>query len=144
MEILKKEMIEYLIIHHSNRFFDCPLFVWLRHRIIRGWNDTGYHFIICNGVISSNGKIFKARSTDYVGAHSYGYNRRSLGICLIGNFDRCSPTFRQYRSLIKLINLLKNEFGISAENVLGHNETVGCLKTCPGKNLSMERIRKLI
>lgn len=144
MEILKKEMVEYIIIHHSNRTFDCPFFVKLRHKFLRGWSDTGYHFIIGNKVITKDGKVYKARSIDYVGAHSYGYNKKSLGICLIGNFDCCTPTFKQYRSLIRLIILLKIKYGILSENVLGHNETSVCIKTCPGNFVPMERIRRLI
>lgn len=137
-------MVEFIIIHHSNRTFDCPLFIKLRHKFIRRWSDTGYHFIIGNKVMIKNGKVYKARPTDYVGAHSYGYNKKSLGICLIGNFDCCTPTFKQYRSLIRLIKFLKEEYKISSENVLGHNETSGCEKTCPGNLVPMERIRKLI
>lgn len=144
MEILKKELVEYIIIHHSNRTLDSPLFIKLRHKFLRGWDDTGYHFIIGNGAITQNGQIYNARSTDYVGAHSYGYNEKSLGICLIGNFDCCTPTFMQYRSLIRLVMFLKTKYEIPSINILGHNETLGCKKTCPGNRVLMERIRKLI
>lgn len=144
MEILREEKVEFLIIHHSNKVVDCPLFIKLRHKLIRGWSDTGYHFIIGNKVVTQDGKVYKGRSTNYVGAHSFGYNKKSLGICLIGNFDSCAPSFKQYRSLIRLIILLKNEYNIPAKKVLGHRETPGCRKTCPGSLIPMERIRRLI
>lgn len=143
MEKLRKEMVEFIIIHHSNRTFDCPFFIKLRHKLLRGWSDTGYHFIIGNG-ITKDGQIYNARPIDYVGAHAYGYNTKSIGICIIGNFDCSTPSFRQYRSLIKLILSLKEEYKIKSENVLGHNETSLCEKTCPGKRISIQRIRKLL
>ncbi len=144
MEELKKEMVEFIIIHHSNRFFDCPFLIKIRHKFLRGWDNTGYHFIIGNGVITKNGRLFKARPIKYVGAHAYGYNRKSIGICLVGNFDNFTPTFKQYRSLIRLILILKEEYKIPIENILGHNETPNCLKSCPGNLVPMQRIRKLL
>lgn len=142
MEQIKKEDVEFIIIHHSNRIIDCPLFIKIRHKYLRGWDDTGYHFIIGNGIFTKNGKIYKGRPTKFVGAHSYGYNQKSIGICLIGDLDQTKPTFRQYRSLIRLIVILKKQFPI--KTILSHNETEGCIKTCPGKLFDITRIRKIL
>lgn len=142
MEKLEKELIEFIIIHHSNKIFDCPFFIKLRHKFIRGWEDTGYHFIIGNGVLTKDGKVYKGRPVNFVGAHAYGYNKISIGICLIGNFDRYKPTFKQYRSLIKLINEIRENY--RAKKVLGHNETEECQKTCPGTLFPLIQLKKLI
>lgn len=143
METINKELIEFIIIHHSATIFDCPFYIKLRHKFLRGWDDIGYHFIIGNGIMSKNGKIYTGRPINFVGAHAHGHNKISIGICLLGNFDKCTPTFKQYRSLIKLIKKLKND-GYLIKKVLNHNETEGCQKTCPGTLFPMTRLRKFL
>lgn len=144
MKILRKESVDYLIIHHSTRMIDSSWLIRLRHRWLRRWEEIGYHYILGNGLISREGEIYKGRPSNYQGAHCYGYNARSLGICLIGNLDRYRPGFRQLRSLVRLLRQLMAEYGISADRVLGHNETEGCQKSCPGVCLAMDRIRKIL
>jgi hypothetical protein len=55
-------------------------------------------------------------------------NRKSIGICLTGNFDGTRPTPEQFSSLVDLIVSLRttNDWEIGF-----HNEY--SLKTCPGK-----------
>lgn len=48
----------------------------------RGWLDIGYH-----SVILPDGTVEPGRPTDAVGAHVRGFNRTSLGVCLIGGVD---------------------------------------------------------
>lgn len=144
MEKIDKKLVEFIIIHHSNKIFDCPFFIKLRHKFLRGWDDTGYHFVIGNGIFSKNGKIYNGRSIDFIGAHSYGYNTKSIGVCLIGNFDKVNPTFKQYASLASLIEILKKDYNIQTKNIINHNETENCLKTCPGKFFSIKRLHQLL
>lgn len=51
------------------------------HMDIRGWNDIGYSF-----GIGGNGKIYTGRNFQVVAAHAPGYNNKSVGICLIGDW----------------------------------------------------------
>jgi len=44
-----------------------------------GWSDIGYHY-----AIDIHGAIIPCRPLERVGAHCYGYNRKSIGICLQG------------------------------------------------------------
>lgn len=140
----KLEKPEYIIIHHSSRLIDHPTFIRLRHRYFRKWEDTGYHFLIGNGYVSKNGKLYTARSIQFVGAHAIGWNRNSIGVCLIGNYDRCTISVKQYRTLFHFLISLSTEFKIPIANILGHNEIEGCIKSCPGKNVSMVKIRKIL
>ena len=41
---------------------------------ITGWDDIGYSFMI-----GGDGSVFEGRGWDRVGAHTYGFNKRSLG-----------------------------------------------------------------
>src|SRR5439155_5557493 len=52
-----------------------------------GWNDIGYNFLV-----DKYGQIFEGRyggvDKNVVGAHSQGFNTGSVGISVIGTFDK--------------------------------------------------------
>lgn len=94
----------------------------------------GYHF-----VIYTNGGIVTGRAQDEIGAHVAGFNRESLGICLIGT-DRFTAS--QWASLGDLVTRLQRQN--PGARVVGHRdlspdqdkdgivEPFEWLKTCPG------------
>jgi hypothetical protein len=62
-------------------------------RAPKGWRDIGYH-----AVIRQNGVLEHGRDITEVGAHAYGYNKHSIGICMVGGLnDKGKPatTFSQ-------------------------------------------------
>lgn len=75
-----------------------------------GWVDIGYHY-----VIRRDGTVDKGRDLDGdgnpendVGAHVYGHNRGTLGICLVGGIDQrgqpdCNFTRHQWAALDALM-----------------------------------------
>lgn len=75
------------------------------------------------------------RPEEETGAHCYGHNKRSIGICLVGRKD-FSP--EQMLSLFAMVRGLRNKFKLEIENVHGHYEFDGN-KTCP--NLDMVQLR---
>ena len=94
----------------------------------RGWSDIGYHY-----VIRRNGIIEDGRPATTTGAHAYGYNVGSIGICMVGGLDfRGKPdanfTFAQYSSLVILIEQLKAKYGMDIE-IFGHRDVAS--KECP-------------
>jgi len=88
----------------------------------RGWKDIGYHY-----VIRRDGTIELGRPVTEVGAHCKGYNKNSIGICLVGGLRRngrfakadANFTFEQYRVLKTLLNDLTEAY--NAE-VKGHRD----------------------
>lgn len=52
----------------------------------RRWNDIAYNFLI-----GCDGNVYEGRGWRVVGAHTYGYNRKSVGISFIGCFMRDKP-----------------------------------------------------
>lgn len=93
-----------------------------------GWLDIGYHY-----VIKRDGTVENGRPAHQQGAHARGYNRHSLGICLIGGKgadgnDERNFTEAQYKSLRELIARLKDEHPI--EDIVGHCD-LDDNKTCP-------------
>lgn len=99
-----------------------------------GWANIGYQYIINNGKIrpdyyldSMNGAIeiglpidgdMRPESSE-IGAHAYGYNSDSIGICLIGK-DHFTPA--QFGTLVDLVTDLMVKFEIQIDYVLGHYE----------------------
>lgn len=93
----------------------------------RGFDDIGYHYII-----KRNGVVDPGRTCDAVGAHCFGHNQRSIGICLIGGMaPDGSPVFNftgnQLTSLNVKLMELRHEY--PSATVHGHNEFSN--KACP-------------
>jgi len=124
MEPLKE--INFIVIHHSQREIDSPRQIRKRH-LERGWEDIGYHYLI-----GKKGKLYRGRSIRFIGAHVLGYNKNSIGICLIGDLDKSIPTRKQLKSLIKFLGKISKKYKIPIENILGHREFPNVTKTCPG------------
>lgn len=96
-----------------------------------GWRDVGYHY-----VIKLDGTLEKGRDIHETGAHAYGYNTNSIGICLAGGVDKFNNpkqnyTANQYYSLKKLLDVLCVTFPNA--DIIGHNDVSN--KACPVFNV---------
>lgn len=101
------------------------------------WENIGYHFFI-----EKDGKLREGRPVNYHGAHCRGYNTKSIGICVAGNFDATLPTKEQEVTLINLLKRLSNEYNIPADKMVNHRK-FNKYKTCPGNKLSDSWARDL-
>jgi hypothetical protein len=134
-----------IVIHHSATPFGGARKFDNDHRA-KGWDELGYHFVIGNGTDTPNGAIeVGSRWTKQKhGAHCKTpdnfYNEHGIGICLVGNFDRQTPTAAQMASLAKLVSFLMSECSIPLGRVYGHGQ---CKPTeCPGRNFSMASLKQ--
>ncbi|CAF1065720.1 unnamed protein product [Rotaria sordida] len=75
------------------------------HMNALGWFDIGYNFIICNDNHDQQ-QIYEGRGWKYIGAHCKGYNSRSLGIGIVGNFTNIK-SMNTFKSLIQC-GIIKN------------------------------------
>jgi hypothetical protein len=114
-----------------------------------GYRDVGYHRIVCNGKphgdwpAGKDGEVQKGRKLDddsvfeedEVGAHARGFNRESIGICVIGNFEETMPTPKQIKALIALCTHLCRQFELKADAIIGHRDVKDNSTNCPGKYL---------
>jgi len=100
-----------------------------------GWH-IGYHY-----VIFGDGEVRKYRHDDEMGAHCYqnDMNRKSIGICMAGNFDVEVPSLQQETSLRNLISKLM-KYGIKELNY--HRDFAP--KSCPGTKISKDYITKIL
>ena len=69
-------------------------------------------------------------------------NFKSIGICLVGDFDKQKPTPAQMEALERLCRDIMERHKIPASRVLGHGEVKGAATNCPGKNFDMAEFRK--
>lgn len=116
----------------------------------RGWEDIGYHF-----VIRKNGDLETGRSLEYQGAHAYGINSQSIGVCCSGDGDSQPFTPEQVDSLLALALKLHGTYKIQPADLIGHREINALIsrgivapkyvtsKSCPGRLVYMPRLRKL-
>lgn len=86
----------------------------------RKWNGIGYHF-----VINKHGILEKGRDLEKIGAHAYGYNRHSIGICLEGGLNSvglAEDTFsnNQKKVLWTLLDTLHSIY--PSATILGHRD----------------------
>lgn len=130
----KLTKVDYLVIHHTVSG-DCPIEEINRWHKERGWVGTGYHFLV-----RYDGSIEGGRPEDAVGAHVEGYNDRSLGIALNGDFMVKEPTAEQMTSLVALLRELRWKY--PQAKVVAHKHLAPTL--CPGKNFPWDKMMDLL
>lgn len=133
----------YIVLHHTASSAGSIESVHEAH-IGRGWDGIGYHFLIGNGNGMGDGEIqptFRWREQIH-GAHAKSpnneYNEHGIGICLVGNFEETQPSAAQLSSVKRLVGVLKNEYGLTAGQVIGHRDVKAT--ACPGKNFPIGEI----
>jgi len=137
-----------IIIHHSLTA-DNTTVEWdaikRYHMQEKGWRDIGYHWGLEK--VGTEYVYRTGRSMEQDGAHAKDFNKRGIGICLVGNYDLADPHPRAWEMLKTLCKKLMSTFQIPAIRVIGHRETYILLKkpvekTCPGSRFDLERLRK--
>jgi N-acetylmuramoyl-L-alanine amidase len=77
--------------------------VYLYHVRGNGWDDIGYNFLV-----DRFGQVFEGRyggvERNVVGAHSQGFNTGSVGISLLGNYERRQPTAAARSAITRLLS----------------------------------------
>jgi N-acetylmuramoyl-L-alanine amidase len=126
--MLNANKIKYLIVHcsdTSDKEKKSAVDIHEMH-LSFGWDGIGYHKII-----DRSGKIENGRPEFWVGAHTYGLNNQSLGVCLIG---QNAFTKKQFYSLEKVLISWKKKY----PNVVikGHSDAINTKKTCPNFNIN--------
>lgn len=133
-----KRKVDLLIIHCSDTYAKMDIDAaeirrW--HTKERGWADIGYHF-----VIKRDGTVETGRDTDKdgdiyeeVGAHVAGWNKNSIGICMVGGKGEDGKaennfTGKQFASLETLLRVIKADY--PRATIHGHREFQAG-KQCP-------------
>ena len=138
--------IQKIIIHHTatpNRPPDpaeAIRSIYHYHAIQKDWGDIGYNFLI-----DVNGVVYEGRygGANVVGGHALQYNRGSIGICLLGDFDTADPSQAMLDSVLRVIwtraahvdTTTVSDFVdmIDLPNLCGHGDLMPT--SCPGSSV---------
>ncbi|CAD1474526.1 unnamed protein product, partial [Heterotrigona itama] len=129
---LAQDPAPFVLIHHSDSD-SCTTQAICQaknyHMDNKSWEDIGYNFLI-----GEDGNIYEGRGWSKHGSHSRPYNSKSIGICMIGNFNHHNPNAAAIKAVQDLI-----EYGVSLGKIqenyklFGHRQTTQT--TCPGDSL---------
>lgn len=97
----------------------------------------GYHLLI-----ERDGTVFRFRNDNEQGAHAYGSNENSLGICLAGNFESQYPTEAQKTAFKIALRDAMKTWGIHPDQIFPHRSVTAT--ACPGKNLYNTWAREIL
>ena len=136
---------KWIIGHHTGGTDANPLADTSKHtasiveswHLKKGWDGIGYHYFI-----SLAGTISQGRPEHVQGAHTIGYNRNSIGICLAGNFDATMPSQAQEIALRELLKDIRTRYNIPLSNLVPHRKFAN--KSCFGRNLSDTYMQDLL
>lgn len=91
--------------HHTVKDVD----QWHKERwpgfISRKGYHVGYHY-----VVEWDGTVTQTREHDEEGAHVIGMNKKSIGVCFMGNFDNHLPSEAQMMAWNKLYGQLRKQY----------------------------------
>ena len=121
---IRKGALNGFVLHHAAASSASVETVHQWHRN-KGWAGIGYHFYV-----RKNGKVYRGRPEDWVGAHTSGHNATKLGICAEGNFEKEKMPEAQMNAIIELLDYLRGKYGNL--KVYGHRDLDST--ACPGKN----------
>lgn len=138
-----------IVIHHSATSVGSVKGMDEYHRETRHMeNGLAYHFVIGNGKgmpdgeIAAGGRWLKQLAGGHLASESL--NRISLGICLVGNFEKNRPTKAQLKSLAGLTNYLMSRSRLSKAAVKTHQQINTVYTACPGKKFPINTVRKML
>jgi hypothetical protein len=107
---------QFIVVHNSGtRQGNARVFDYYHRHVRRMRNGLAYQFVIGNGTSTGNGQIEVGdrwrRQINGGHVHSDYLNNISLGICLVGDFNRDQPTRAQLESCEELIRYLRERCG---------------------------------
>lgn len=99
-----------------------------------GWADIGYHF-----VIDPQGRVYSGRPVAKQGAHVKDENEHNLGIMMMGNYDRQTPSAEAMNSLKALLVMQIRSYRVPLARVYTHQELKPT--ACPGRSLQRQMVQ---
>lgn len=124
--------VNYIVLHHTAVNQCTPQALHQAH-LNNGWAGIGYHYFV-----SKDGKVYRGRPWDAVGAHCTGYNVNSVGVVAEGNFETETMPPAQKQALVLLCRELRNLYPDAL--VVGHGDLVPT--ACPGQNFPLHEIQE--
>jgi hypothetical protein len=113
---VRSQRWRYIVVHNSGtRQGNAKAFDYYHLHVRKMPNGLAYHFVIGNGTSTGDGEIEIGnrwkRQINGGHVHSDYLNNIALGICLVGDFNRDSPTKNQLEACDELIRYLRQRVG---------------------------------
>ncbi|NLB89536.1 MAG: N-acetylmuramoyl-L-alanine amidase [Syntrophomonadaceae bacterium] len=125
-----------IVLHHTATDYDVSAATVHNWHINQGWSGIGYHYLI-----RLDGSIERGRTENTIGAHAGSEgNGDSIGIALVGNFEKTAPNANQIDALIKLIMDIESRYGVLS--IVEHKDIVNT--ACPGRRFPLEEVIKRV
>lgn len=112
-----------IIIHHAEAT-SCTAQQIHQWHLNNGWSGAGYHFLV-----RKDGKVYRLRPENKIGAHASNHNYDSIGICFEGRYNTESMPAAQLKAGQELVAYIKAKYGIT--KVQAHRDVNAT--DCPGK-----------
>lgn len=128
----KRASSDYIALHHAEASICTVEDIDRWHKNGNNWSGIGYHFFV-----RKSGAIYTGRPIDTMGAHVYGMNDCSIGICAEGNYMTETMPDIQKKAICELLVYLKGIYPDA--KIVGHGE-IGD-SNCPGDNFPLEDIK---
>ena len=125
-----RKSTERIILHHADAS-SCSAEDIHRWHLNKGWSGAGYHFLV-----RKDGAIYRLRPEDKVGAHAYGSNYNSIGICFEGRYMEEDMSEAQKQAGKELVAYIKNKYNINT--VQAHRDVNAT--SCPGDKFPFDEI----
>jgi len=126
--------IKKIVVHHSASPPETTVEEIDAWHKARGWWGIGYHY-----VVDHNGEIQEGRPLKKPGAHTKGHNRKSIGICVTGNFEDYHCPKHRFDALVTHIQTLLYTYDLKWNDVYYHKEFAAT--ACCGRFL-IEQLRQ--
>ena len=108
-----------------------------RDHLRRKMGGLFYHFVIGNGTQTSDGEV----EVGWRWKKQVKANRPyDIQICLVGNFSETQLSEAQFATLVHLIGILQEQYGIPIQNIRRHQDVKGKNTECPGKFFPFHRL----
>jgi N-acetyl-anhydromuramyl-L-alanine amidase AmpD len=130
----RSKSVAWIVVHHAAAQTATQQQIHQWH-LGKEYIGIGYHFYI-----RKDGKIYRGRAIDAVGAHTLGYNDTGIGVCLEGDFTKERSPQTQQDALADLCRSLLKSYPTA--KIVGHGQ-LGAT-ACPGHLLDLGAIIKKV
>jgi len=144
---VRKGRWDYIVVHHSATAMGSVKGMDDYHRKKRHMeNGLAYHFVIGNGRGMRDGEVSVGNrwTRQLHGGHlkSEKLNQVSIGICLVGDFNKTKPTRKQFDSLEALLESLMRRCNLRAKEIQTHKQIHPQHTACPGKRFDLNTVKR--
>lgn len=136
------DAVDWVVVHQTDSKCkgDQHPFDTAAYHVGKGWCGIGYHIFI-----TEDGKIFQTRNLKHASAHAKGYNTRSIGVTMCGDWrvqsgvknEDLTASKQQYKALVWTLAHLQMKYP-NIKEIKSHAELAPSRRSDP--NLHMDTL----